>query len=82
VAGRWDFTVLRDQVLASQRRRRRVFEALARGAPAPWDYRPPGDGAGRYARNLGPELGPVLGDLERQARLPFAEEPPPDGEVG
>ncbi|MEE8500086.1 MAG: choline-sulfatase [Kiloniellales bacterium] len=78
VAQRWEFAALRRQVLASQRRRRRVFEALAQGRPAPWDYQPPGDGAGRYARNLGR----VLGDLERQARLPFAEEPPPDGEAG
>lgn len=75
VAQRWDFAELRDRVLESQRRRRRVFEALARGAPAPWDYQPPGDGAGRYARNTGG----VLGDIERRARLPFAEEPPPDG---
>ncbi len=33
-------------------------------------------GTGRYARNLGT----VLGDLERRARLPYAGEPPPDGE--
>jgi choline-sulfatase len=78
VARRWDFAELRNQVLASQRRRRRIFEALSQGDPAPWDYQAPGDKAGRYARNLGR----VLGDLERQVRLPFAEEPPPDGETG
>jgi choline-sulfatase len=77
VARRWDFAELRDRVVTSQRRRRRIFEALAQGRPASWDYQPPGDGAGRYARNLGD----TLGDIERRARLPFAPEPPPDGEA-
>jgi choline-sulfatase len=78
VARRWDFAELRDRVRDSQRRRRRIFEALARGRPASWDYQPPGDAAGRYARNLGG----TLGDIERRARLPFAAEPAPDGEAG
>ena len=76
VAQRWDFAELRQQVLDSQRCRRRIFEALAQGRPAPWDYQPPGDAAGRYARNAGG----VLGDIERRARLPFAKELPPDGQ--
>ncbi len=78
VAQRWDFAELRRQVLDSQRRRRRIFEALAQGRPASWDFQPPGDAAGRYARNEGG----TLGDIERRARLPAAEAPPPDGEAG
>ncbi len=50
--------------------RRLVFEALRR-----WDYQPSQDAARLYARNVTE----ALGDLERRARLPRAEEPPPDG---
>jgi choline-sulfatase len=78
VAQRWDFAELRRQVLDSQRRRCRIFEALAQGRPASWDYQPPGDAAGRYARNEGG----TLGDIEHRARLPAAETPPLDGEAG
>lgn len=75
VAERWDFGALKQRVIANQRCRRFVFEALAHGRHRPWDYQPPGDAADRYARNAGT----ILGDQERRARLPYAEEPPPDG---
>jgi choline-sulfatase len=74
-AERWDFAALRRRVLTSQRRRRLVFEALRQGRPAPWDFEPRQDTARLYARNLTE----ALGELERRARLPRAEEPPPDG---
>jgi len=50
VAQRWDLGALRDQVIASQRRRRLVAHALSIGAPPTWDYRPDDDSARRYVR--------------------------------
>ncbi len=48
VAARWDLPRLRDDVRASQRRRRVVARALATGRPTRWDYVPPDDGAERF----------------------------------
>jgi choline-sulfatase len=74
VAARWDLEVLRRQVIASQRRRRLVFDALARGRHQPWDHQPHVDAAGVYARNTGQ----ILGDRERLARLPPVAPVAPD----
>lgn len=49
VARRWDIQRLNDDVLASQRRRRVVAEALSVGAPPSWDYEADG-GVDRYIR--------------------------------
>jgi choline-sulfatase len=76
-AARWDFAQLRADVIASQRRRRFVFEALRKGTPTPWDFQPRRDASQCYARNL---TG-ILGDQEGRARLPFVPTPPPDGEA-
>jgi choline-sulfatase len=54
VAVRWDLAALREEVVASQRRRRLVASALAVGAPAPWDYSTPEDNGERYVR--GPDF--------------------------
>ncbi len=78
VAGRWDFAALRAEVARSQRRRRFAFDALTRGRHTPWDFEPRLEAARLYARNVGQ----LLGDLERQARLPRREAPPPDGAAG
>ena len=51
VAGRWDSSAIRDQVLASQRNRRVVQAALETGALHSWDYTPPNDAANQYIRN-------------------------------
>ena len=75
VRARWDFAMLKEHVLIGQRRRRAVFDALKRGRHAPWDFEPRSDPSRLYARNVSD----ILGDLERRARLPRAEEPPPDG---
>jgi choline-sulfatase len=74
VAARWDLEALRRQVIASQRRRRLVFDALARGRHQPWDHQPHVDAAGVYARNTGQ----ILGDRERLARLPPVAPVAPD----
>jgi choline-sulfatase len=60
----WDLAALDGAVRASQRRRTLVGEALRRGAPAPWDYRPPDDSARRYIWT-----GRDLYEAEREARL-------------
>lgn len=62
---RWDIPALRQQVLASQRRRRLVAEALAIGKLKSWDHQPWVDASQQYMRNH-----IDLDDLERKARYP------------
>ena len=50
---------------ASQRRRRLVGAALAKGRPQPWDFQPVRDAAKLYMRNT-----MDLDDLEAMARYP------------
>jgi choline-sulfatase len=52
------------RVLASQRDRRHVAAALARGDPAPWDYDPPVDASIQYVRSR-----TDLYEQQRRARL-------------
>jgi choline-sulfatase len=47
---RWDLERVREDVLASQRRRLLVAHALAAGEQTPWDYAPPDDSRDRYVR--------------------------------
>ena len=77
MAARWDLAALKQAVILSQRRRRLAFRALSEGRHAPWDFQPATEAAKQYARNLGV----VLGDIERKARLPYGDEPPPDGKA-
>jgi len=77
VTARWDFARLRAEVIASQKRRRYVFDALSKGTPAPWDFQPLRDATQCYARNL---TG-ILGDQEGRARLPHLPPPAPDGKA-
>jgi choline-sulfatase len=71
IARRWDLETLRSQVVASQRRRRLVFEALTRGARHSWDHQPPHNAAGKYMRNH-----IDLDDLEAMARFPAVRRSP------
>jgi choline-sulfatase len=64
-AQRWDMPALRDQVLASQRRRRFVDSALTKGKLTSWDHQPMVDASQQYMRNH-----IDLDDLERRARFP------------
>jgi choline-sulfatase len=50
VQRRWDLTELHDDVVASQRRRLLVGNALRRGRQEPWDYSPPDGERDRYVR--------------------------------
>jgi choline-sulfatase len=65
IARRWDIAALHAQVLASQRRRRFVAEALRRGRQTAWDWLPPRDASRMYVRTAMP-----LEDLEAMARFP------------
>jgi choline-sulfatase len=70
----WDKEALHKQVLDSQHRRRLVYRALRSGRHTPWDFQPYQDASQKYMRN---HLD--LGALERTARYPSPEVPPPDG---
>jgi choline-sulfatase len=74
VVDRWDARAIHLEVVASQRRRLLVAEALASGAVASWDYQPFQDASQQYMRNH-----IELDDLERRARFPRPEMPLPDG---
>jgi choline-sulfatase len=66
VRARWDFDGLTQMVLASQRRRRLVYDALIRGTPTTWEYAPPSTSQ-NYVRNRGKG---ALDDVEWLQRLP------------
>ncbi len=65
VAQGWDFARLTLRVIASQRRRRLVGLALAKGQHTAWDYQPVRDASRQYIRNHGD-----LEDIEAMARFP------------
>ena len=65
VGQRWDMPALHAQVLASQRRRRLVYDALKRGKLTSWDHQPLVVASQQYMRNH-----IDLDDLERRARFP------------
>ena len=74
-----DLAALHAQVVASQRRRRFVFEALRHGRPTPWDFQPPSDASRRYVRSH-----MTLGEIEAGARFPrpLGRKPPPQPSPG
>jgi choline-sulfatase len=47
---RWDLDAFARDVIASQRQRLFVSEALQQGAQSPWDYSPPDGSSSRYVR--------------------------------
>ena len=72
----WNPADVREQVIASQRRRHLVHRALQRGAATPWDHQPTRDATREYNRNYGGEMY----DTDRRARIPRRPPPPPDGD--
>jgi choline-sulfatase len=64
-ARHWDFPSLHAAVIASQRRRHLVYDALRMGRFTPWDFQPIRDSSRLYVRN-----DQDLGDLEAMARFP------------
>jgi choline-sulfatase len=71
---KWDVAGLHQQIIASQRRRRLIDQALRQGQHRPWDFQPFEDSALKYMRN---HLD--LNVLEKTARYPSPQIPPPDG---
>jgi len=47
----WDSAKIRTDVIAKQKQRTAVFEAMQHGARTDWDYNPPRDAANEYVRN-------------------------------
>jgi choline-sulfatase len=74
VRARWDAQAIHQQVIASQRRRLQIADALRMGTATPWDFQPFQDASQQYMRNH-----MELDDLERRARFPTPEIPQPDG---
>jgi choline-sulfatase len=74
-ATRWNSAAIREQVVASQRQRIFVQDALLKGRIHPWDYQPQQDASKQYNRNYSSELY----DTDRRARIPYRAEPPRDG---
>jgi choline-sulfatase len=68
LAAHWDLARLRDRVLASQRDRRLVGQALNQGTYTSWDYQPTVNDALRYVRSRSD-----LYDLQKNARLDSAD---------
>jgi choline-sulfatase len=65
VGRRWDLPALHEAVVASQRRRALVYDALRKGRHTPWDFQPHRDASRQYVRN-----DQDLGELEAMARFP------------
>jgi len=65
VGQRWDLPALESAVIASQRRRHLVNDALRAGRYTPWDFQPFRAASRLYVRN-----DQDLGDLEAMARFP------------
>jgi choline-sulfatase len=65
VARRWDLQEMHAAVIASQRQRHLVYQALRNGRYTPWDFQPMRDASRLYVRN-----DQDLGDLEATARFP------------
>ena len=51
VSQRWDSEKIRSDVVATQKRRRSVYQAMQSGQIPSWDYNPPRDASQQYVRN-------------------------------
>jgi choline-sulfatase len=69
---KWNPSALRQRIIANQKRRRLVGQALTQGRHTPWDFQPMQDASKQYMRN---HLD--LNDLERRARYPAPPIPAP-----
>ena len=67
---RWDIGALHARILADQKRRRMVFDALAQGHHTPWDHQPVEDASRRFMRN-----NLDLNELESTSRFPPPKSP-------
>lgn len=74
VMEKWNLEQLNQQVLASQKRRKVVDQALKKGRRTSWDFQPFDDASEKYMRSH-----MDLNVLERTARYPTPRVPEPDG---
>ena len=51
VAVRWDSEKIRQDVIATQKRRRAIYSAMQNGELTSWDYAPPRDASREYMRS-------------------------------
>ena len=51
VQSRWDSDKIKSDVIAKQKQRTAVFEAMQQGKRVDWDYNPPRDASNEYVRN-------------------------------
>ena len=51
VKARWDSDKIKADVIAKQKQRKAVFEAMQSGKRVDWDYNPPRDASNEYVRN-------------------------------
>ncbi len=65
IESRWNSTVLREEVIADQKRRRKVFGSLSKGVHTSWDHHYAQDAAQKFMRN-----NMDLNVLERETRYP------------
>jgi choline-sulfatase len=72
---RWQPTVIKQRVLASQRRRLFLHETLTKGHYTPWDYQVRKDGAKQYVRSVSTTSTTAT---KAKARFPFVPSVPPD----
>lgn len=72
VEAHWNLPALRDDVVASQKRRRLVGRALMTGRHTAWDYEPDMDAVNRFMRN---HLN--LNEVEAKSRFPAPPYPQP-----
>ena len=70
VGRRWDLDRLHAEILASQKRRHLVADALSRGLSRSWDHQPLRDASNLYVRSH-----MKLDDIEARARFPAVEAP-------
>jgi len=75
VFARWDVEGLEQEILASQRRRLFVQEALLQGQWSAWDYQPKFDAGRQYVRGA---VDPNTTATKAKKRLPFVPAVPPD----
>ena len=74
VAGHWDEAALRQRVLASQKTRLFVHEAMKNGEFPSWDYSPPFDAGRAYVRGA---IDPNTTATKARKRFPFVPTTPP-----
>ena len=74
VAGRWDEAALGQRVLASQKARLFVQEAMKNGEFPSWDYSPPFDAGRAYVRGA---VDPSTTATKARKRFPFVPTTPP-----